>query len=76
MDGDAGKPGGECRLAGELVQVFIGADIRILHYVLGLAVIAQDDAGNPVEPLVIAAHQDLKKRRFAREHTGHHFFIS
>src|ERR1044071_1548342 len=44
MNGDAGEPSGKSRLARKLAQVFIGADVSILHHVLSLAVIPQDNA--------------------------------
>ena len=37
----------------KLVKMREGADIGLLHHVLGLAVIAQDAAGEPVEPAVV-----------------------
>jgi len=56
--------------------MFVGAHVSILHYVLGFGVITQDRARNPVDPLVIAAHQDLKQSGLSGEHPRHHFFIS
>jgi hypothetical protein len=59
VDGDASEPGGKQRASGELVEVLVGADVGVLHDVLGLGVVAEDGAGHAVEALVVAAHEDL-----------------
>ena len=38
-----------------------GADVSLLHHVLGLAVVAQDAAGKPVEPAVIGLHDGANR---------------
>jgi hypothetical protein len=59
MHRDARQPGGEGGAPSKLVKVLIGAHIGILHYIFGLSVIVQDSARHPVEPLVVAPHDDL-----------------
>ena len=62
VDGDAGEPGGKLGAPGELVEVLVGADVGVLHDVLGLGVVAEDGAGHAVQTLVVAAHEDLIER--------------
>src|SRR5262249_16128431 len=76
MNGNTGKPGGKRRLARKLIKVLVGPHVGILHYVFGLAVVAQDDPRDPIEPLVVTAHQNLKQGGLTGQHTGHYLFIA
>ena len=46
----------------------VGIDVGLLHHVLDVAIVAQDRADRPVEPLVVAAHQNLVERDVAAAH--------
>jgi len=61
VEHDPGQPGAEGGAVFELSQVFVGADIGGLHGLFHLGVNAEDRHAYPVEPLVIAADDDLKK---------------
>jgi len=51
----------------ELAQVDVGIDVGLLHHVLGLAIVARDRARRAIEPLVVAAHEQLEHRGVAVE---------
>jgi hypothetical protein len=53
----------------------VGVDIRLLHDVLGLAVVPQDCARAPIEPFVVAPHQDLEQGRLAAHDASDDLFI-
>ena len=46
-----------------------GADVGFLHHVLGLAIVAQDAAGEPVEPAVMGLDDGAHGRLVAGERT-------
>jgi hypothetical protein len=73
---DARQPGRKLRLPGKLVQIFIGANLGVVPYVLSFAVIAQNGPSHAVEALVVTAHDDFKHPRLARQHSGHNFFVT
>ena len=54
------------RAPGELVQVRVRAHPRLLGDVLRLGVAAKDHARQPVDALVVPAHEDLEKVDLAR----------
>ena len=62
---DPGEPGGERGASRELAEVQVALDVGVLHDVLGLGIVPQDGASDPVEALVVAAHQHLEERRLA-----------
>jgi hypothetical protein len=72
---DAGEPGGEGRTGGELVEMLVGADVGVLHDVLSFAVVVEDGAGDAVEALVVAAHEDLVKCGLSCADAVDHLFI-
>ena len=37
----------------------VGVDIGLLHHVLDVTIVTQNGANGPVEPLVVAAHEDF-----------------
>ena len=51
-----------------MAEIRKGAQVGILEHVLGLAVIAQDGAGDPVEALVEAPHHGREERCLAGTH--------
>jgi hypothetical protein len=53
---DPRQPGRQAGIAAKIFQMREGADIGFLHYVLGLAVVAQDAAGKTIEPAVVRLH--------------------
>lgn len=75
MHGNAGKPGGEWSAGGELVEVLVSPDVGVLHDVFGLAIIVQDGAGDAVEALVVATHDDFVKRTFSGEDAMDDLFV-
>src|SRR2546426_3637687 len=44
--------------AGELVKVLKGAHVGVLGHVLGLPLVPHDRPCDPIEPLVVAAHEN------------------
>ena len=72
---DACQPGGKRRPSSKLVQMFVRANVGVLHHVLSFAIIAQYSPGHAIQTLVVTAHDDFKHRRLARQHSGHNFFI-
>jgi hypothetical protein len=48
-----------------LIEVPIGVDVGPLHYVFHVAIVAQDGANGAIQPLVVAADQNLVQRRLA-----------
>jgi hypothetical protein len=75
VDRDAGEPGGEPGPSRELIEVAEGADVRVLHDVLGFGVVGEDGAGDAIEPLVVAAHEHLEQAGLAIPHAGHHLLV-
>ena len=75
VNGDAGEPGGEGGTRGELVEVLVGADVGVLHDVLGFAVVVKDGAGDAVEALIVAPHEDLVERGLSCTDAVHHLFV-
>jgi hypothetical protein len=59
IDRDARQPRREPGGAAELIEVRVGVDIRLLHHVLDVTIVAEDGANGAVQPLVVAAHQDF-----------------
>src|SRR5438105_8908895 len=55
--------------------MLIGADICLQHHVFRIHVIPQNRSRNPIEPLVVAAHENLVEGGFAGENPLHHVFV-
>ena len=53
-----------------------GADIGVLHDVLGLAVVAQDAARQPIEPAVVGLHDRAHGSLVARERAADQFGVA
>src|SRR5205085_2728403 len=49
--------------------------VRLLHHVLGLAIVTQDGARRPVDAFVVATHQHFEERRLASENLGDHLLV-
>src|SRR5262249_40597890 len=60
----------------ELVEVLERAHPRVLRHVLGLAVVADDRPRDPVEALVVAAHEELEERGLAGADAGDDVLVS
>ena len=58
------------RIAAKTVEMGEGPDIGLLHHILGLAVVAQDAAGEPVEPAVVRLHDAADGGFIARQRAG------
>jgi hypothetical protein len=69
VDGDAGQPSGERRLAAEGGEGREGLEVAILHRILGLLLVAQDAPGCPIEPPIVAPHDLGQRHRVARQGT-------
>ncbi len=52
-------------IAAEIIEMRERPDIGFLDHVLGLAVVAQDAAGKPVEPAIVGLHDDANGRLVA-----------
>lgn len=59
----------------ELIEVFVGADVSVLHDVFGFGVAVQDGAGNAVETLVVAAHDDFVQPNLSRTYAAYNLFV-
>ena len=60
----------QAEIAAKAVQMREGADVGLLHDVLGLAVVAQDAAGEAVEPAVVRLHDRADRRLVAAQRRG------
>src|SRR6185437_2401541 len=67
MDGDSRQPGGELCPSGELAQVLVGAQERILDDILGLRRALQDAARHPVQPRAVPPDEDFEQIPFTAE---------
>src|SRR6478736_8175678 len=76
MHCDACQPGGEPGPPGKLVQMFVRANVGVLHYIFGFAIITENRPSYAVEALVVTAHDDFKHPRLARQHSGHYFLVT
>ena len=56
--------------------MLIGADVGVLHHVFRFVLVAQNRSHGAVQALVIAAHDQLVERSFAREHAGDDCFVA
>ena len=68
VDRDTREPCLETGGPAELVEVVIGADVRGLHDVARLVVVAHDAAREPEQQPVVPPHQELEERGIARQH--------
>jgi hypothetical protein len=76
MYGDPGQPGGEAGAGGELLEVFVSADVGVLHDVLRLCVAVQDGASDAVETPVVTAHDDSIKCSLSATDAAYNLFVS
>jgi len=75
MDSDFSKPCGELCLRSKLVEMLIRPEVGFLHYVLGLGIVSKNCQYDPVDPLIVPAHQDFIQRHFSPQNQPHQFFI-
>src|ERR1700716_3854819 len=71
----AGQPSRQAGLTAKILQMREGADIGLLDHILGFAVVAQDAAGDPVEPTIIPLHDSTERRAVAGERAAHELRI-
>src|SRR5580765_6772821 len=76
MHCDACQPGGEPGPPGKLTQMFVRANVGVLHYIFSFAIITQNRSSHAVEALVVTTHDDFKHLRLARQHSAHDFFVT
>ena len=60
----------------EAGQILVGANVSILHHVLGLGIIAQDGTGYTIESLVVSAHQEFVKGSFTVQDPPYDLFVA
>jgi hypothetical protein len=58
-----------------LAEASVRTHIRVLHHILRLAIVAQDGTRHPIQPLVVAPHDDLVQRCLTAEDAGDHFRV-
>src|SRR5581483_2453715 len=56
---DARQPGDELGAPFKAGQILIGANIGVLHDILGFGIVAKYGPRHPVKPLIVPAHQQL-----------------
>ena len=56
-----GQPGGDLRVAAEVVHVAVGVQIRVLQRVLGVGVVVEDGPSDAKQPSIVLAHQRLER---------------
>ncbi len=76
VHGDPRQPGRQAGIAAKTFQMREGADVGLLHDILGLAVVAQDAAGEPVEPAVVRLHDGADRGFVAGQRPPHQFGVS
>ena len=59
----------------ELPQMRVRVQIRLLHHVLGLVIVAQHGPHGAIDALVVAAHQDLEERSVAGDDALDDLFV-
>ena len=63
-------------IAAKLVEMGEGADIGFLHHILGLGVVAQDAAGQPIKPAVIRLHDRADRGFVAGKRAPHQLGVN
>ena len=63
------------RRASELIEMRVGIDVRQLHHVLDVTIVTQNRANRPIEPLVVATHEDFVEGDVAATHALDDGFI-
>ncbi|HEX7137569.1 MAG TPA: hypothetical protein VF219_06975, partial [Vicinamibacterales bacterium] len=61
--------------AGELIEMPVGVDIRLLRDVLSLRIISENRAGDPIQTLVVPTHDDFKQTSLPGTHAPHDLCI-
>src|SRR5437899_5358952 len=59
---DTRQPSREWRSTRKLAKMLISPDVRILHYVLGLTIVAKDSPRNAIQALVVSPHDYFVER--------------
>src|SRR5262249_28698857 len=70
VEDDAGEPGREPGVAAKAVEIAEGADVSLLYDVLGLGLVADDAAGDAIEPAVMPLNHDSEGGVVATAHSG------
>ena len=73
---DARQPGRKTGVAAKTVEMGECPDIGFLDDVLGLAVVAQDAAGEPVEPAIVRLHDRADRRLIAAAGAADQFGVA
>jgi hypothetical protein len=72
---NTGKPCPEAGVAAKTLQMREGADVGLLDNVLGLVIVSQDAADDPVEPAVVPLHDGAKRSVVARARAPDQFGV-
>ena len=76
VHGDPRQPCRQAGIAAKAFQMREGANVGLLHHILGLAVVAQDAAGKAIEPAVIRLHDGANGRLVAGQRPPHQFGVA
>jgi len=75
VEGDSRQPGRKGRTAGELIQVLVRAEVRILYDVFSFVIVPNNAAGHPKNTLVVAPHQDFERGHIASQNEANDFCV-
>jgi hypothetical protein len=75
MKRDASKPRGEPCTTRELTQMRVRSEPRLLCDVLRLAVASKHGTHEPIDALIVAAHEDFEEIGLARAHSTDDLFV-
>src|SRR5581483_4286002 len=70
VHGDAREPGGKARVAAKTVEMGESPDVGFLDDILGLCVVAQDAAGEPVQKAIVVLDDGADRRLIAATGAG------
>ena len=76
VHGDPRQPGRKAGIAAKAFQMREGANVSLLHHILGLAVVAQDAAGEAIEPAVVSLHDGADGGFVAGQRPPHQFGVA
>jgi hypothetical protein len=57
------------------MEVFVSLDIRILHDIFRFPILSQYRPRNPVQPLIVSAHQDFEQSCVAFQNAFNQRFV-
>ena len=75
VESDATDPCGEARWLGELVEIREGSEPRLLHDVLGIAIVAKHRPCDAIEPPIVSAQELLEQIALAFGNAPHDLVV-